>query len=46
MQLEEDRYRSKAELIKIRNFRLAEFSHLKEDEQGNCIPFSRNNEKY
>lgn len=39
MQLEEDRYRSKAELIKIRNFRLAEFSHLKEDEQGNCIPF-------
>ena len=39
MLLEEDRYRSKAELLKIKKFQLAEFSHLKEDEQGNNILF-------
>ena len=34
-----DGYRSKAELLKIKNFKLAEFSHVEEDSQGNKIPF-------
>ena len=37
--LEEYGYRSKAELLKIKNFKLAEFSHVADDSQGNQIPF-------
>ena len=45
MLLEEDCYRSKAELIRTPKFKLAEFSHTKEDEQGNSIPFFTNQRK-
>lgn len=45
MRLEEDRYRSKAKLIKIKNFRLAELSHVREDEQGNSLPFFLEHQK-
>lgn len=45
MLLEEDSYRSKAELLKIKNFKLAELIHVEEDAQGNKIPFFLSQQK-